>query len=218
MFALSFCVYAVYASVVVKDIRLVSYEIQAERDRLHAENNALKASLKEKDTLISEQAKKIPEPKKATTLAEKNNNPCNVKKLGKGKRWQGQIGVDKFGHAIFKSPEWGVRAAALVLRSYSKEHGIHTVAGIVDRFCEKNKAPYIEHLCAELKVDTKENLDIIARMPEIVKAMIRFESGRDWPEMAATKEFLHDRFNVIILECVTLMHLFNHAFSCCVVT
>lgn len=48
------------------------------------------------------------------TLAIRNNNPLNVKTV-KGRPWFGQIAVDKHGHAVFDTPEHGIRAGANVL-------------------------------------------------------------------------------------------------------
>lgn len=60
----------------------------------------------------------------------KNNNPLNVK----GKGWQGQTGTDSRGHAIFKAPEWGVRAAIVLLRTYWFTHGLTSIAAILSRW------------------------------------------------------------------------------------
>ena len=48
------------------------------------------------------------------TLAIRNNNPLNVKTV-KGRPWFGQIAVDRHGHAVFDTPEHGIRAGANVL-------------------------------------------------------------------------------------------------------
>lgn len=47
------------------------------------------------------------------TLAVRNNNPLNIKTV-KGRQWFGQIAVDKHGHAVFDTPEHGIRAGANV--------------------------------------------------------------------------------------------------------
>lgn len=115
------------------------------------------------------------------TLAQKNNNPLNVKGPSKG-RWKGQIGIDKFGHAIFERIEYGVRAGALVLRSYARKHKVSTVEDLVRRFAEGNHDGYIKHLCAKLGVNPQEELDLVKRMPELLRAMVRQESGQDLPD------------------------------------
>ena len=51
------------------------------------------------------------------TLAIRNNNPLNVKTV-KGCPWFGQVAVDRHGHAVFDTPEHGIRAGANVLLNY----------------------------------------------------------------------------------------------------
>lgn len=112
------------------------------------------------------------------TIAVKNNNPCNIK----GSGWQGQVGTDKHGHAVFSHPDYGFRAAAFVLKNYAKRHGIQTVERIVMRFCTGNQQSYIRYLCRALNVRPNETISITDRLPELLKAMSRFESGVDWPD------------------------------------
>lgn len=118
---------------------------------------------------------------KPKTLASRNNNPMNVKTPGK-KRWKGQIGQDKFGHAVFETEEHGLRAGAMVLRAYAQKHKIATVEELVKRFAEANHEGYINHLCSKLKVNRKEKIDLVARLPEIMRVMVKQESGKDIPE------------------------------------
>lgn len=119
---------------------------------------------------------------KKETLAQKNKNPLNVKALTSGDKWQGQIGKDDQGHAVFATWEHGMRAGAIVLKNYHKKHGIETIEGIVRRFAEGNQEQYIKFLCNRLNVKPNEKIDIVRRMPEILRAMARFESGETLPE------------------------------------
>lgn len=116
------------------------------------------------------------------TLAQRNNNPLNVKRPANGGNWKGQVGTDKFGHAVFASREYGIRAGALVLRTYAREHKVATVEALVTRFAEGNHAGYIRHLCHKLRVRPDEKIDLVKRMPELLRAMVRQESGEDLPE------------------------------------
>lgn len=116
------------------------------------------------------------------TLAQKNNNPLNVKRPANGGRWKGQIGTDKFGHAQFKTQEYGIRAGALVLRTYARKHKVSTVEGLVARFAEGNQEGYVKTLCRRLRVKPDEKIDLVKRMPELLRAMVRQESGKDLPE------------------------------------
>lgn len=115
------------------------------------------------------------------TLASENRNPLNIKARS-ADPWEGQIGRDKYGHAVFETWEHGIRAASLVLRSYAVTHGIDTVEGIINRFAEGNREAYVAFLCNRLDVRADEPLDIIARMPDLLRAMSRFESGMELPD------------------------------------
>lgn len=156
-------------------------ELHAENDTLHniiAGGTAIMPPLPPRNE-CGENACSLVAPR-PQTLARQNNNPLNIK----GQGWKGQIGNDKLGHAIFESPEYGVRAAVLTLRSYAKKHKIQTVTEIVDRFCEANgktKMQYIKHICRALGIKPDEKFNLIGRMPELLKAMGRFESGEDVP-------------------------------------
>ena len=115
------------------------------------------------------------------TLASQNMNPMNIK-ARTNDPWVGQVGADSGGHAIFESYEHGIRAAALVLRSYAVTHGIDTVQGIVHRFAEGNHEAYIAFICSSLGVSPRQKIDVITRMPELLRAMSKFESGMDLPD------------------------------------
>lgn len=115
------------------------------------------------------------------TLASENRNPLNIKARS-ADPWEGQVGRDKYGHAVFETWEHGIRAASFVLRSYAVTHGIDTVEGIINRFAEGNREAYVAFLCNRLDVRADEPLDIIARMPDLLRAMSRFESGMELPD------------------------------------
>ncbi len=112
------------------------------------------------------------------TLALKNRNYLNIKQLQNGDHWEGSIGVDKFGHVIFESPAWSIRAGAITLRTYERKHGIKTVKQLVHRFAEGNRESYIQHLCKALGVKPDEKISITKRLPELLKAMVYFETGQ----------------------------------------
>jgi len=114
-------------------------------------------------------------------LAIQNKNPMNIKALANGDKWKGQIGVDKFGHVIFESWEFGLRASAMVLKNYAIKHKINTVEGVVKRFCVGNQKQYADFLAKRLGVKPQEKFCIIKRMPELLQAMAKFESGHEFP-------------------------------------
>lgn len=112
------------------------------------------------------------------TLAHLNNNPLNVK----GSNWLGQVGQDKFGHAIFASSDYGFRAAARLLLNYKAKHGIKTIDALVERFCTGNKQSYKQFLSTHLNVKPTEEIDIQEKLPELLRTMARFESGQWYEE------------------------------------
>jgi len=151
-------------------------------DRLERLLGASKAEAKELRSQVG----------KPGTLARKARNYCNVK-APSDSYWQGQCGRDRHGHAIFRSPEWSLRAGAIVLRNYARRHGIHTVRGIVERFSRSNHAEYTRFLCRRLRVQPDERIDVVRRMPELLPAMVRFETGaKVAPEHIAILDFLKE--------------------------
>ena len=133
-------------------------------------------------TMLKEAQAKPPVQRQAVgadgTLSRKAGNYLNVK-APSDSYWLGQCGRDSHGHAVFKSPEWSLRAGTLVLRSYYQRHNIKTVRGIVERFSTNNHAEYTKYLCDRLKLDPDEEFNVMKRMPELVRHMVRFESGSD---------------------------------------
>ncbi len=131
---------------------------------------------------------------KPGTLSRAASNYVNVKTPnGRPNYWKGQIGIDRHGHAVFKSPEWSLRAGAIVLRNYARRYKLNTVEGIVKRFSTSNHNEYIMFLCRRLGVKPDEPFDVVKRMPELLPAMVRFESGRSVaPEHIAILDFLKE--------------------------
>ncbi len=115
-------------------------------------------------------------------LALATRNYLNLKRSSNGEKFLGEIGVDTQGHVIFKDAAYSVRAGGIVLKTYEKKHKIKTVRGLVKRFAEGNQEQYIKHICRELGVGPDEEFSFSARMPELLKAMIRFETGLDLAE------------------------------------
>lgn len=115
---------------------------------------------------------------KVNTLAVQNNNPCNIKAVRTP--WKGQVGTDKHGHAVFDELAHGIRAAANVLINYYLRHGLDTLNGVVGRFCTGNREQYVAYLSRRLGLRPNESFDVLARLPELLQAMARFESGREW--------------------------------------
>lgn len=118
---------------------------------------------------------------RAGTLSRKANSWLNVK-APTDSYWKGQVGRDRHGHAIWKAPEYSLRAGALVLRSYYLRHDISTIEGIVKRFSTCNHEEYISYLCKHLGLKPDEKFNIIQRIPELIRYMSAFETGRQVPD------------------------------------
>lgn len=117
---------------------------------------------------------KIEEVRDEAPIGIANNNPCNVKNKG----WQGQIGSDDFGHAIFSHYSYGLRAAAITLKNYQKKYGLKTIRNIIHRYCESNRHQYTQFLSKKLNIGVDEEFDVMSVMPELLKAIVKFETGR----------------------------------------
>jgi hypothetical protein len=126
-------------------------------------------------------------------LSVANNNYLNVK--GES-RWTGEVGRDAQGHVQFVHPIYSIRAGALILRSYVRQHGIRTVRGIIDRFCEAPpdlQEQYVNFVAQRLGVGPDDEFPVFNRLPDLLAAMVKFESGVDVPgEWVASFDILKD--------------------------
>ena len=125
------------------------------------------------------------------TVSRRNGSWFNVKKLSGGRKWRGEIGIDEQKHVIFSAPEYSVRAGALTLRSYYMVHKLDTIEKIVKRYSTSNHDEYISYLCAKMKLKPDESFDVIRRLPELLKGIAYFETGKPIPDkMLATLDIL----------------------------
>jgi len=115
------------------------------------------------------------------TRGFRNNNPGNLIYL-KAFDWQGQIGSDPEGFAIFDTMENGVRAMVKDLRTgFGRQ--TNTVREIVSEYAPPSENPtnaYIAHVSRALNV-APDDLLTEARIRELTHALIRFENGADLP-------------------------------------
>ena len=66
-----------------------------------------------------------------STLADRNNNPLNIRDTNIP--WQG-AGEPNGGFETFSHAEYGVRAAAKNLYTYNERDGLNTVGGIISQW------------------------------------------------------------------------------------
>jgi hypothetical protein len=83
--------------------------------------------------------------------------------------------------ATFDTAEDGIRAGARTLSTYSKEHGLNTVEGIIKRWApatENNTQAYIADVANRLGVKPTDKIDVIARRGDLLEAIINHENGQ----------------------------------------
>lgn len=117
------------------------------------------------------------EPPKATRNV-RNNNPGNIKKLGKWGEWQG-VAKDQDDPTFvkFSTPEYGLRAMARILGNYKTKHGIDTVKGMVERWSATDQKSYTASMAKALGVKPTDKIDIDKLLPQIMASIIHTEGG-----------------------------------------
>ena len=114
------------------------------------------------------------------TRGIRNKNPMNVVALSSKNPWLGQIGRDSQYHAIFETYEHGLRAGYLTLKGYYEKKKVRTLYGITSRFCEGNALKYAKFIGKQLGgIGPHEEIDVMRHMPNIMKAIVRYENGFD---------------------------------------
>ena len=124
------------------------------------------------------------------TRAIRNNNPMNIERGSS--EWRGRMPREKMTAVqaaetrfeVFEAPQWGIRAATIILRTYLRR-GVDTVAEIIGTWAPKkgsDKNPtekYIEHVAKAMGVDPNAELDTSDPnvLLKLFKGMIEFEAG-----------------------------------------
>lgn len=117
------------------------------------------------------------------TRGERNFNPGNLDR--NSIKWQGmspdQSGDERF--IVFTSAEFGIRALACVLLSYSRKHGLNTVRGMINRWAppnENDSGAYVDAVCRQCSVDPDDtvNPENDSCLEMLVRAIIKHENGR----------------------------------------
>ena len=114
------------------------------------------------------------------TRGVRNKNPMNVVALSSKNPWLGQIGRDSQYHAVFETYEHGLRAGYLTLKGYYEKKKVRTLYGITSHFCEGNALKYAKFIGKQLGgIGPHEEIDVMRHMPDIMKAIVRYENGFD---------------------------------------
>lgn len=106
------------------------------------------------------------------------NNPLNIR-YSNANNWKGQMG-EQSGFCVFDTPENGIRAAMVNLKSYRKK-GVITIGDIISRWApptENNTQNYIDFVCKKLGASASYEVEQIAsEYIALLKAMCIMEIG-----------------------------------------
>ncbi len=111
----------------------------------------------------------------------RNNNPGNIKST-LATTWDGEIGVDSDGFLIFDTAAAGLRALAVLLRTYADRDCVRTIEQLVARYAPGGVNAvdgYASFVAEDVGVNKSEVIDIVHLIPLIMRAMIWFENGQD---------------------------------------
>lgn len=107
------------------------------------------------------------------------NNPTNIRT---GDAWLGAVGEEN-GFVRFRSPEYGIRAAARVLQTYQTTHGLRTVREIISRWAppedDNPTSEYARAVAIWMGVEPDDPVDVYDydTAYRLLRAMVRFENG-----------------------------------------
>jgi hypothetical protein len=109
----------------------------------------------------------------------RNNNPGNIRH---GSPWLGMTQYQPDSDFIkFNSPVYGIRALNKILKTYSTQHKIKTVRGVVSRWAPSNEndtESYVLSVADKLDVQPDQVIDIKNHAPELTTAIIYHENGQ----------------------------------------
>jgi hypothetical protein len=109
----------------------------------------------------------------------RNNNAGNLEK--NGIQWQGLADQQTDSRFYqFKTPVYGIRALARVLKTYADGHGINTVRGVIERWApshENNTDSYVNHVASVLGVNPDETINLHHYLMPLTEAIIIHENG-----------------------------------------
>jgi hypothetical protein len=108
----------------------------------------------------------------------RNHNPFNLRYYA-SIPWNGQLGDDGGGYAVFDTDENGVRAGGHQLNTYASR-GLTSVQQIISTFAPTNEndtAAYIRDVSQRLGVDPNQPLDVYGLLPQLADAIIHHEQG-----------------------------------------
>lgn len=111
----------------------------------------------------------------------RNNNPLNIERTGDS--WRGMSPEQRDPRFVqFVAPEWGIRAAVVILRNYQRRYHLHTLTEILHRYApavENHTKRYIERVSSRAGISPDTPLDLTDRelVSRIIEAMWLVECG-----------------------------------------
>lgn len=114
----------------------------------------------------------------------RNNNPGNIDWHPNSDPWRGLDDPPSDGRFCrFITPQYGIRAMAMTLRTYQTRHGCRSVRDIIDRWAPPNEndtGAYVEHVAEMVEVQPADPIDVADRrvMVPLIAAIIRHENGQ----------------------------------------
>ena len=117
----------------------------------------------------------------------RNNNPLNIEA---GAPWVGLAKPDEMTDAqkaerrfaVFVAPEFGIRAAARLLRTYQKKYRLMTVDQMVHRWAppvENNTGSYAAVVARHMGIPSDKSFEFAGELAErMIEAMVRHENGQ----------------------------------------
>ena len=111
----------------------------------------------------------------------RNNTPLNIERTGD--RWRGMSPEQRDPRFVqFVAPEWGIRAAVVILRNYQKRYHLHTLTEILHRYApavENHTKRYIERVSSRAGISPDTPLDLTDRelVSRLIEAMWCVECG-----------------------------------------
>lgn len=109
----------------------------------------------------------------------RNHNPFNIR-YNSAIDWVGQVGKDDAGFVIFKSADFGIRAAGRLMRTYKKKYKLNSIEGIVRRWApesENDTQNYIRQVTRLTGLSSSKKLSE-RDYCKLANAMIQMENGQ----------------------------------------
>lgn len=111
----------------------------------------------------------------------RNNNPLNIREsLLRDDDWVGEheLDIDK-SFEEFSSPEYGIRAATKILKTYREKYNLLTIEQIINRWApeiENDTNSYVLSVSSKVGIEPNDVL-LVADYPKLIAAMIYHENG-----------------------------------------